>query len=94
MPFRFKYDKPVLYDLADTTAAGSWDCNATGSSVGANCISGPSTGGVCTGYGATAGAACSPGYNPFWSWCTNGTHNAAYCATGGSATICATGSST
>jgi hypothetical protein len=82
MPFRFKYDKPVLFDLADPTATGSWDCNATGSLVGLDCTSGPSTGGVCASYGATAGGTCSPGYNAFFSMCYSGAHNAALCSTG------------
>ena len=65
MPFRLKYDKPVLYDLADATATGTWDC-ATGTFVGQDCIYGSATGGVCTSYGATAGGACSPGYNAYY----------------------------
>ena len=96
MPFRFKYDKPVLYDLADPTAAGAWDCNTTGNSVGVNCDPfGVSTGGTCISYGALAGATCNPGYQPSYSWCYSGTSNNPMCTTGAHAIpTCSAGTST
>jgi len=84
MSFRFKYDKPVLYDLADATVTGTWDC-ATGSGVGAACITNGVAAGLACATGTSAGEACNTfGYNPFWSWCINGTRNAVLCGSGSS----------
>ena len=81
---RFKYDKPVLYDLTDAAATGSWDC-AAGTGVGVDCnTNGVVAGGVCTTGTSAGGTPCSAGYNPGWSWCLNGTRNAALCSTGSS----------
>ncbi len=96
MPFRFTYDKPFLYDLADLSATGTFDCNSVGYTYGAICFGvGSYAGADCNSYGVGAGGACNPGYIEHNSMCYDGNSNNPQCSTGAHATTtCSSGTST